>query len=66
MEHQRQPERGAHGLLGQIVIGGAKAPGGEDHVRAAAGDVHGLGKARGVVAYYRVPVDVDAHGGQGL
>ena len=66
MEHQLLPEGLTDGLLGQVVIGGAQAAGGEDDVRPAAGDVQRLAQPLGVVPHHGVPEDVDAQGGQAL
>ena len=60
MQHQLLPEGCTDGLLGEIVVGGPLAAGGEEDVRPAAGDVQGLAQALGVVPHHRVPKDVDA------
>ena len=56
----------ADGLLGQVVVGGAQAPGGDDDVRPAAGDVQGVRQALGVVPHHRVVVDGDPQGAEAL
>ena len=66
VQHQLLAEGGADGLLGQIVVGGPQAAGGEDDVRPVAGNVQRLPQPLGVVPHHRVPEDVDAQGGQAL
>ena len=66
MQHQGLAKGLADGLLGQVVIGGPQAAGGDDDVRPLPGDVQSVFQALGVVAHHRVPEDVDADGGQGL
>ncbi len=66
MEHQGLSEGGADGLLGEIVIGGPQPAGGDEDVCPGPGQVQGLAQPAGVVAYHRVPVDINAQAGQGL
>ena len=58
--------KGADGLLGQIVIGGAQTAGGDENIRPAAGDVQRLPEPLGIVSHHGVPEDVDAQGGERL
>ena len=55
-----------HGHLGQVVTGGPQAPGGDEDVRPAPGDVHRLADPLGVVPHHGVVVDVDPQLGQAL
>ncbi len=66
MEHQLLTEGLTDGLLGQIIVGGAQATGGDDDVRPAAGNGQGLFQALRVVAHHGVPEDVDPQGGEAL
>ena len=66
VQYQGLAEGFADSLLGQVVIGGAQAAGGDDDVGPLPGDVQSVFQALGVVAHDGVPEDVDADGGQGL
>ena len=63
-QDQRLAEGLADGLLGKIVIGGAKATGGEDDVRPLPGDVQRLPQPFRVVPYHGMPEHIDANSRQ--
>ena len=60
MAFQRQAEHLADSLLGEIVIGGAEAAGGDDDIRPLPGDLQRLPETDGVVTHHGVPVNADA------
>ena len=62
---QRQAQDAGHGLLGEIVVGGAQAAGGDDQVAALQGGAQAFFQAGGVVAHHAGMVQVDAQGGEG-
>ena len=66
VEHQRLAAGGADGLLGEVVVGGAQAAGGDEDVRPVPGGVHRLAQASGVVSHHCVPEDVDTQGTEAL
>ena len=66
MKDQGFLKGGADGLLGEVVVGGAQAAGGDEDVRPAAGNVQRLPETAGVVAHDGVPEDVDPQGGEAL
>ena len=66
MELQLPAEGGADGLLGEVVIGGPQAAGGDDDVRPCLGDIQGVPEPLGVVPHYGVVVDGDAQGAETL
>ena len=65
-QHQGLAEGLADGLLGQVVIGGTQASGGEDDVRPLPGNFQSLSQPGGIVPHHGVPEHVDAHAAQGL
>ena len=62
---QRQAQDAGHGLLGEVVVGGAQAAGGDDQVAALQGGAQAFFQAGGVVAHHAGMVQVDAQGGEG-
>ena len=66
MELQRDAEGFADGLLGEIVVGGAEAAGGDDDVGPPLGDGQGVLQPLGVVPHHGVVVDVDSQGAEPL
>ncbi len=66
VQDQRLPEGPADGLLSEIIVGRAQAPGGDDDVRPAAGGIQGLLQPLRVVTHHGVPKDVDAQCRQAL
>ena len=66
MQYQRLVEGLADGLLGQVVIGGAKAAGGNDNISALSGNFQCVPKTGGIIAHNGVPEYVDAQTGQGF
>ena len=64
MEDQGLFKQVADGLLGQIVAGGAEAPGGDEDVRPGPGRLQGLPQPLGIVSHRGVPAHVDAQGGE--
>ena len=63
-QDQRLAEGLADGLLGKIVIGGAKAASGEDDVRPLPGDVQRLPQPFRVVPYHGMPEHIDTNSRQ--
>ena len=51
-------------VLGQVVIGGAQAPGGDDEVGPVPGGLHSLPQPGGVVPHHALPIDADAQAPQ--
>ena len=64
VEDQLLPKGLADSLLGEVVIGGAQAPGGNENIRPAAGNVQRLLQPPGVIAHNGVPKHVDPQGRQ--
>ena len=62
---QRHAENFADHVLGQVVVGGAKAPGGDDEVGPVPGDLHRLAQPVGIVPHHALPIDADAQAPQG-
>ena len=66
VEGQRDIQYPADRLLGEIVIGGAKATGEDQQVRPLLGDGYRFLQPLGVVAHHGVVQHIHAHGGQRL
>ena len=66
MQHQGLAEGLTDGLLGQVVVGGAKTAGGDDDIRPLPGDVQRFLQPPGVVPHHGVPEDIDPQARQGF
>ena len=65
MQLERHAENFADDVLGQVVVGGAQAPGGDDEVGPVPGRLHGLPQPGGVVPHHALPIDADAQAPEG-
>ena len=66
VEDQRLSEGLADGLLGHVIIGGAKATGGDDNIGSLSGNCQSFFQTLGIIADDSMPEHIHADGGQSL
>ena len=64
MQSQRHTRHGSNGFLGQVIVGGAKAARGDDHVAPAEGLLKGGAQTSGIIPHGAGVQQVYADGGK--